>query len=230
MAAKRNRRPDVDEADVRRRIADGESRASIARSYGMSSSSLSHYCRVRGIGPAAGNLQHEDRQPMPDDLDVRTLPEYPELLFGSDGIIYSTLTDPPLARSPRVGGSNQALRMIVGGRQVNCTRLMCEAWHGPPPPGGVAHRLNGQPDDIRPENLQWLDARHRQVSGTEFVRAWQMSESVAEVADRLGLTDTTCRLRADRLREHGVPLRELTTGRNNYDDLAALARELAPDE
>lgn len=167
---------------------------------------------------------------MPDDLDVRTLPEYPELLFGADGVIYSTLTDPPLARSPRVCGSNQTLRMIVGGRQVNCTRMMCEAWHGPPPPGGVANRINGQPDDIRPENLQWLDASNRQVSGTEFVRAWQASGSVAEVADRLGLTAATCRLRAGRLREHGVPLRELTTSRNDYGDLAALARELAPEE
>jgi hypothetical protein len=225
---KRNKRPDVDEADVRRRITEGESRASIARSYGMSASSLSHYCRVRNIAPAVGNLPHSERQAMPDDLDVRKLIASPGLLFGADGIVYSTETDPPLARSPRMTAMGM-VRMIWRGRQINVTRLMCEAWHGPPPPGTIARRLNGDPTDLRPQNLEWAEPIGKHVSSPDFVRAWQSSESVTEVADRLGLSRAQCHARSLSLRENGVPLRELVVERHDYDELATLARELSPD-
>lgn len=43
------------------------------------------------------------------------------------------------------------------------------------------------------------------VSHEDFIRAWQISESVIEVAERTGLTRAGCYHRASYLRKNGVP-------------------------
>lgn len=215
-----------DKPEIQRLLDSGETRASIARIYGMAASQVTRYCQRHGIAPAGFRVAEADRPTMPADLDVRTLDSCPGLLFGRDGIVYSDSTDPPRARSPKVETSRQQLRLIHRGKQINVTRLACEAWHGPPPEGAVAIRINGDPEDIRPENLEWRQ-RGPHVSGREFVEAWQTSISVAEVADRLGISPSAAMSRAEHLRENGVPLRELVVPRDGYDDLAELARELA---
>lgn len=40
-------------------------------------------------------------------------------------------------------------------KNVLVSRLVCETFHGPPPPAAVCMHLNDIPNDNRPENLQW---------------------------------------------------------------------------
>jgi DNA-binding transcriptional regulator GbsR (MarR family) len=50
------------------------------------------------------------------------------------------------------------------------------------------------------------------VDSEEFVRAWQTSESVSEVSDRLGLSKLSASVKASHLRSAGVPLKKFRTG------------------
>lgn len=58
--------------------------------------------------------------------------------------------------SPDLVKGYRRVTMYSGGRvRVTVHRLVCEAWHGPPPPGALACHRNDEPLDNRPENLHW---------------------------------------------------------------------------
>jgi len=77
-------------------------------------------------------------------------------------------------------------------------------------------------------------ARAKPVAAKEFIRIYQASESVAEVAEKTGLTVHTVSQRASTYRKKGVPMRAMpntgTTVRNDWKELAELARTLLPED
>jgi len=72
------------------------------------------------------------------------------------------------------------------------------------------------------------------VSAEEFVRAWQTSSELPEVARKTGLRPESVRARAQRFRKKGVPLKKLgARGGRPATDWAALKRlaeELQPED
>jgi hypothetical protein len=69
------------------------------------------------------------------------------------------------------------------------------------------------------------------VAPREFIRIWQTSSSVAEVASKVRRTKNACRVRAFHYRERGVPLKDFPPVEiepPDWDELAEYARELAP--
>jgi hypothetical protein len=73
--------------------------------------------------------------------------------------------------------------------------------------------------------------KRRSVSPEEFVRAWQTSKDMAEVAGKTGLRLESVRARGHRFRKKGVPLKKLGAQGRPATDWAALKRlaeELAP--
>jgi len=74
-------------------------------------------------------------------------------------------------------------------------------------------------------------AKRRSVTPEDFVRAWQSSKSLAEVAEKTGMRTESVRARGFRFRKKGVPLKSLSTaGRpaTDWEALKKLAKELAP--
>lgn len=74
-------------------------------------------------------------------------------------------------------------------------------------------------------------AERRSVSPEEFVRAWQTSDSLAQVAERTGLKLETARARGRRFRKRGIPLKRFGgQGRpaTDWEALKKLAEELGP--
>ena len=64
------------------------------------------------------------------------------------------------------------------------------------------------------------------ITAREFVRVWQTSNSVAEVAKQVQRTKNAVRVRAFRYREMGVPLKQfpaLEIEPINWDELAEFA-------
>lgn len=86
-------------------------------------------------------------------------------------------------------------RITLSHRSVNrhffVARLVCEAWHGPPPtPSHQAAHTNGDPSDDRPENLRWATCREncadtikhgRTLRGAKNARAKLTEDDVAEI-------------------------------------------------
>ncbi len=71
------------------------------------------------------------------------------------------------------------------------------------------------------------------VPPKEFVRVWQTSKTVAEVAQRLRAKKGTCRVRAFRYRKMGVPLKvypPVEVELPDWDELADYAAELLPPD
>jgi hypothetical protein len=67
----------------------------------------------------------------------------------------------------------------------------------------------------------------------EFIRVWQTSASVAEVAAKVRSKKNACRVRAYRYRQRGVPLKEfppVEIEATDWDELAEYAASLVPDE
>src|SRR5262245_48831629 len=60
-------------------------------------------------------------------------------------------------------------------------------------------------------------------SAEKFIRIWQSSNSVAEVASRLGRKKSSVRVRAFRYRQMGVPLKHFPPVVTNYPDWKRLA-------
>ena len=60
------------------------------------------------------------------------------------------------------------------------------------------------------------------VAAQEFVRVWQTSESLDEVAERLRMPKAIAAARAAGYREKGVPLKKMRRRRTNGLDVAAL--------
>lgn len=86
----------------------------------------------------------------------RTIIEAPEYAASSNGRIRSTYTNKPLVGGVDKDGYRK-LVICTGGRRIHrrfCA-LVCEAFHGPRPPGFVCRHLNGRRNDDRAENLAW---------------------------------------------------------------------------
>lgn len=71
------------------------------------------------------------------------------------------------------------------------------------------------------------------VRERRFIRAWQRSQHVQEVADRLGISYSAAWNRALRLRNAGIPLRRFKPGRpprvrESRERLVALALHMSP--
>jgi hypothetical protein len=75
--------------------------------------------------------------------------------------------------------------------------------------------------------------KYTHATPSEFVKAWQESSYVREVARKVGSTKSACSRRATRYRHMGVPLKfmwDVPSEPTNWDELADYARELAPEE
>ena len=69
------------------------------------------------------------------------------------------------------------------------------------------------------------------IKPRQFIEIWQTSESLAEVAERCHATKPTCRVRAFRYRQRGVPLKvfpPIEIEEIDWQDLADYAEELLP--
>lgn len=55
-------------------------------------------------------------------------------------------------------------------------------------------------------------SRSMPVDSEDFVRAWQTSESVAEVAEKMSMSKLGASVKASHLRRAGVPLKKYRTG------------------
>jgi hypothetical protein len=66
-----------------------------------------------------------------------------------------------------------------------------------------------------------------------FIKVWQESSSVAEVAQKVRSNKNACRVRAYRYRQLGVPLKEIPTSPPceplDWDELAEYAASLLPE-
>jgi hypothetical protein len=75
--------------------------------------------------------------------------------------------------------------------------------------------------------------KYTHASPREFVRVWQESSHLHEVARKVGSTKDACSRRASRYRDMGVPLKfmaEIPGEPTDWDELAEYARGLAPAE
>jgi hypothetical protein len=71
------------------------------------------------------------------------------------------------------------------------------------------------------------------VPPREFIKAWQESSSVAEVAQKVRSKKNACRVRAYRYRQRGIPLKEfpfVEIEPTNWDELADYAAELVTEQ
>lgn len=72
----------------------------------------------------------------------------------------------------------------------------------------------------------------KRISADEFIRIWQIADSIPDVMKKTGLPKATVNARAYNYRKKGVPLKKMTGRRGaagyNWKDLAELARRLAP--
>ena len=73
-------------------------------------------------------------------------------------------------------------------------------------------------------------SKRKKCTPQEFVKAWQSSEGVLQVAEKTGLTIIAVRGRAASYRRHGVPLHKMTRGagrkKTDWTALADLAKKI----
>lgn len=67
----------------------------------------------------------------------------------------------------------------------------------------------------------------KRVQMQEFMTAWESSESVAGVAEKTGLKETSVQARASKYRSLGIPLKEMTRGGGPKLDVAQAQALLA---
>lgn len=161
--------------------------------------------------------------PLDDNEEARPIRGWPMYLVSREGRIYSTVATqsggPPteLVRriKPRRGPrDNRAprYRVSVGPASkrvyLDVASVVCEAFHGPRPDGGIIEFTDGNSLNCHADNLGWKITQSG-VSDREFVVAWQSSQSVAECADRLGLSNSSVWHRAKKLIDRGVRLRDM---------------------
>lgn len=69
----------------------------------------------------------------------------------------------------------------------------------------------------------------KSIPNEEFVKIWQTAESVSDVAEKTGLKNLSCSVKAFRLRSLGIPLKKF---RDIYlfdkDKLQGIAKQYAP--
>jgi hypothetical protein len=99
---------------------------------------------------------------------IKEIPSAPGYRADDAGRIYNR------NRALKAGGQSKYWRVTLfmfGTRtQRSVHRLVCEAFHGSPPPGHVAAHLNGDSHDNRASNLRWCthaeNAAHKKLHGT----------------------------------------------------------------
>lgn len=70
----------------------------------------------------------------------------------------------------------------------------------------------------------------KNIDPHEFVRQWQSGMPIKEMAEHLGVAETTIAAKAMRMRKKGIPLKERSRARMSQaliDELADLAESLA---
>lgn len=78
-----------------------------------------------------------------------------------------------------------------------------------------------------------MDTPQSRPNPVEFIKAWQTSSTLAEVASKLRMTKPQCRVRACRYRQRGVPLKQFPPVELpvwDWDELAALAESLVTQD
>jgi hypothetical protein len=92
-------------------------------------------------------------------MQTKTLPGFSRYVFREDGQIVSTMTGKPrvIRGHPMPKGyMRMCLRTDEGGKIAKFrSNLICEAFHGPRPPGMQCRHIDGNPKNDRPENLAW---------------------------------------------------------------------------
>jgi hypothetical protein len=80
-----------------------------------------------------------------------------------------------------------------------------------------------------PKKTSETGEKKTRVAPEDFVKAWQKSESIAEVAEATGLALGSCSQKATLLRKNKVPLKKFARAGKvtDYGALADLAKSLA---
>lgn len=76
-----------------------------------------------------------------------------------------------------------------------------------------------------------MNTNDQKVTPEEFIKAWQTSSSVAEVAEKTKLTAKKVYNRRNSYKKKGVPLKDFkrTAIKTNWAELAKLAKSLLPE-
>lgn len=92
--------------------------------------------------------------------------------------------------------------LVHGTKNYKVARLVCEAFHGPPPPDAVCMHLDEDSRNNRPENLAWGTQREN-MNAPGFIRARRFAArrlSESDVVDIRASKDRPC----DLARRYGV--------------------------
>ncbi len=181
------------------------------------------------------NPRKQNAERLPDGVDARPIESLPGYLVTADGRFWTTLIDGAPAiktlsvrkSNTRKDDSNQRLRLRANrnGRVImlDAATLACETWHGERPPGAVVGFLDGDKSNISSDNIGWRFP-NTAISDVEFVKAWQSSHSVIEVAEKLGgVSSVLIYGRAKEMRGRGVKLKTFRVAdQASVDELNAI--------
>lgn len=175
---------------------------------------------------------------LPPDLEFRQVPGHSLYLVSIDGRFWTTAIDGEPAEKTLAerrsnkrtdkGAARMRLRVTHQGRVImlDAASLACEAWHGPRPEGAYVAFLDGEMDNLAAENLGWRMADVK-ISDADFVRAWQTSHSMHEVAEKCGgMSVASVYHRAKALRGNGVRLKDIVRAKSDADALNALIDQM----
>ena len=88
--------------------------------------------------------------------DWKTVLEAPEYEVSREGQIRSIYTNRPLKGGVCKDGYRKLVLCTAGTRiHRRIAALVCEAFHGPRPPGGVVRHIDGSRDNDAADNLVW---------------------------------------------------------------------------
>lgn len=170
-----------------------------------------------------------NRRMEPMEGEVRPVPSWPGYFATDKGIIIGR-RGKPLSAFQRDDGYLQ-VKLSNGGlrRSASVHRLICEAFHGPPPDGHEVAHNNGVRSDNRPQNLRWatrednradITAHGNLLFGERHPRARLTQKQVDEIRRRYaaarGRKYVKRGVRTQLVEEFGVPLhviKDIITGR-----------------
>jgi transposase len=212
------------ERQYRELYDDGLTCSAIAARVGVSVSAVAQWCRRNALPPhGEGNRPHALRPPPDPADDRRPIPSAPGYTASRSGRLYSERTDPPREMTARVHQGQWRVALSIGGRVRYrfVASLVLEAWGEPRPDGGRILFLDGDPLNAAASNLEWRQgAAHLDLA--ELVRVWQSSASVSEACERLAVSYPTVMSHVTRLRERGVPLKDMRPDAD-MDELTRIA-------
>lgn len=174
------------------------------------------------------------------ELRVFPLPGAQGYFIGSDGRAYSLLgpRGAPGKLHPLGAKNNRGflrVQLSVDGLLYYpyLAAAVLTAFDRPRPDGHDVQYDDGNPLNCALTNISWQVVRAPQVSAAQFVRVWQSSDSIQQVADTLGLEKGSVYCRGASMKKHGVPLKQLTGQRGlkiDWDELATIAESLNGEE